>query len=226
MQASSISTPAGHLTLLEPLSVPEHAMFLSLAPVLSCVTKRGDGHPVLVVPGFMASDTSTAPLRALLRSKGYDVFGWGLGTNTGPERRLGRGLERRLLDLRDASDRPVSVIGWSLGGLYARELARAVPGAVRQVVTLASPYRSHTGDQPLPVPTTSIYTRTDGVVRWQACVESDGPRRENVAVYGTHFGLAVNPAAIIAITDRLAQPEGTWTRFRPPAAARHLYPDI
>ena len=142
-------------------------------------------------------------------------------------------------------------IGWSLGGVYARELARTFPHAVRQLITLGSPFRFRSGDRgfgsrlydtigprrdplaarlpeekrpPLPVPSTSIYTRTDGVVRSHACLEAAGPRRENIEVYGTHTGLAVNVAALVAVTDRLAQPAGEWELFRPPLPLRHLFP--
>jgi pimeloyl-ACP methyl ester carboxylesterase len=236
---------------LEQLAVLECGVFLAAAPWLA-LTKRGDGHPVLVLPGFTGSDRSTVPLRAFLRGKGYFVHGWDLGPNVGPYRRIVNGVESRLVNIEERHSAQVSLIGWSLGGIYARELARSHPDAVRQVITLASPFRFRPGDRgfasplydllaprydpfldravgeenrtPLPVPATSIYTRTDGIVRWHACIDSTGPNRENIEVRGTHSGLGVNVAALIAITDRLAQPEGEWTPFRPPAALRSLFP--
>jgi pimeloyl-ACP methyl ester carboxylesterase len=146
----------------------------------------------------------------------------------------------------------VSVVGWSLGGIYARELARAYPELVRQVITLGCPFRLRDEDSssadrlykrlaprvdpfpgrdqrehdrdPVPVPTTSIYTRTDGVVRWHACIDEVGPTSENIEVRGTHAGLGFNAAALWAISDRLAQPEGEWRSFRRPAGLAHLFP--
>jgi pimeloyl-ACP methyl ester carboxylesterase len=236
---------------LETLSVLEYAAFLTAAPLFA---KRGNGdsHPVLVLPGFTGSDRTTGPLRSVLRDKGFTVHGWGLGPNVGPHPHVIDGLERRLRELTGRYGTSVSLVGWSLGGIYARELARAYPGRVRMVITLASPYRFRTGDRghaselyaavgpehdpftgrahyeqerpPLPVPTTSIYTRTDGVVHWSACIESAGAQRENIEVIGTHYGLGYNLGALIAITDRLAQPADRWEPFRPPLALRHLFP--
>ena len=161
------------------------------------------------------------------------------------------GIRRRIEEVHDRHGTKVSLVGWSLGGIYARELARDHADAVRQVITLGSPFRFRDGDRssasgwydlvaprldpfpgrataeearpPLTVPATAIYTRTDGIVRWHACIEAAGPRRESIEVRGTHSGLGFNLAAIVAITDRLAQPEGTWSPFRPPAALRYLY---
>ena len=214
--------------------------------------RRGDGHPVLVLPGFTASDNSTWYLRNVLRAKGYAAHGWRLGTNTGPHPRIVRGVQRRLLALADRYGATVSIVGWSLGGVYARELARAYPAHVRQVVTLGSPFRLRERDHstaqplyrrlaprddpfpgrrhheheraPLAVPTSSIYTRTDGVVRWHACIDTVGPTSENIEVRGTHTGLGINAAALVAVADRLAQPEGSWRPFSPPRMLAHLYP--
>ena len=146
------------------------------------------------------------------------------------------------------------MIGWSLGGIYARMLARLAPTQVRQVITLGSPFRMVEGDRsnadrlwkalehrfppsrmeslivdedrkpPLGVPSTAIYSRTDGVVKWYTCIERAGDLRENIEVRGSHSGLGWNPAVLVAISDRLAQPEGTWRPFRPPFASAHLYP--
>jgi pimeloyl-ACP methyl ester carboxylesterase len=214
--------------------------------------RRGDGHPVLVLPGFTGSDVSTRPLRALLELRGHAVHGWELGRNVGPHPRIVEGVESRLLDLHASTGRQISLVGWSLGGMYARELAHQHPELVRQVVTLCSPFRFRDGDRghasalydyvgpardpfpgravdeherpPLPVPATAIYTRTDGIVRWHSCLERKGPRAENIEVLGTHSGLGCNMAATIAVADRLAQPEGTWAPFRAPWTLRMLFP--
>ncbi len=236
---------------METMAVMEYATFVTLAPLL-VRTRAADPHPVLVLPGFTASDRSTRPLRKALADAGHSVHGWGLGPNVGPHPHVLRGLQQRVLDLTGRYGRTVSLVGWSLGGIYARELARADPDHVRLVITLGSPYRFRPGDRghaselyaavapehdpfpgrllpeddrpAVPVPSTSIYTRTDGIVHWSACIDGSGPQRENIEVVGTHSGLGFNLAALIAIIDRLSQPEGGWKPFRPSPFVRHLYP--
>jgi pimeloyl-ACP methyl ester carboxylesterase len=198
----------------------------------------GDGHPVLVLPGLLASDSSTSLLRAILRGLGYRAYGWRLGRNVGPTAQALHGMRARLDQLVDRHGRPVSLIGWSLGGIYARQLARSTPDAVRQVVTLGSPFRLTSPEQsrahplfrsfsdlgPLPVPSTAIYSRLDGIVAWQACRNaSPTPRTENIAVPASHLGFGHHPMVIWAVADRLAQPEGQWTPFRSPPALWPLY---
>jgi pimeloyl-ACP methyl ester carboxylesterase len=236
---------------MERFALLEYATFLTAQPLLRLLP-LGDGHPVLVFPGLGASDWSTQRLRSALKRRGHAVHGWGLGGNLGPHAHTLDGMTRRLMELHERDRRKVSVVGWSLGGIYARELARQHPDAVRQVITLASPFRFRPGDRghasafydavgprldPFPgrdipeherpdlaVPSTAIYTRTDGIVRWHTCIESAGPHRENIEVLGTHSGIGYNVAVAIAVADRLAQPEGHWAPFRPRAAVRHLYP--
>ena len=197
---------------------------------------RGDGHPVLVLPGLLAGDFSTAPLRRLLRELCYDARGWKLGINRGPSARLSQGMEERLVHLARRHGRKVSLIGWSLGGIYARELARSHPELVRSVITLATPFRDISAThaarlvplrpggrplreahelrawlaQPIGVPTTSIYSRSDGIVHWQSCLEQPGPERENVEVDCSHIGMGFHPQVLRVVADRLAQPEGAW----------------
>ena len=246
-----LRAPSLRLRTLESLVFLEAWSALPSLPLLT-LARHGDGHPVLVLPGFAASDDSTWYLRNVLRTKAYAAHGWSLGTNTGPHPRIVRGIERRLLGLADSHGNAVSLVGWSLGGIYARELARAHPAHVRHVLTLGSPFRLREADRstaqglyrrlaprddpfpgrrapehhrnPLPVPTTSIYTRTDGVVRWHACIDTIGPTSENIEVRGTHTGLGINAAALFAVADRLAQPEGAWRPFTPPRLLAHLYP--
>ena len=194
--------------------------WLRLAP-------RGDGHAVLVLPGLGASDASTRMLRAFLGDRGYEAKGWGLGRNFGPR----AGVERALLDaldrLRDESGRAVSLVGWSLGGLYASALAAKRPEAVRSVITLGSPlHHPHATDRPTPaVPTTSIYSRSDEIVPWRCSVETEGDRSENVEVVGSHLGLGFNPAVLFAVSDRLAQAEGQWKPFERKGWRQFVFPD-
>ena len=197
--------------LLLALEAPRAALeAASLGPALPWLARapRGDGHPVLVLPGYLASDASTRVLRAFLRSLGYTPHGWGLGRNRGPHSELLGSLRERLAKV--AGDERVSLVGWSLGGVFARELAKAEPARVRAVITLGSPF----GDrEPPPVPTTAIYSKSDGIVDWQMCREGAAPHTENIELVGSHCGLGFHPLALLAIADRLAQPEGRWKPF-------------
>jgi pimeloyl-ACP methyl ester carboxylesterase len=214
---------------------------------------RGDGHPVLVLPGLLAEDASTATMRVYLRSLGYEVHGWRLGRNLGPTPAILDGMTARLEALHRASGRSVSLVGWSLGGIFARELARSRPALVRQVITLGSPFGlSNPGDsradaayrrlgmlhvspdsiprherlsRPIPVPTTAVYSWLDGVVPWRACINIAGRRSENVEVYSSHLGLGHNAAVLWVIADRLTQPEGACQPFRVPSLVRHFFPE-
>ncbi len=131
--------PSAGLLLTEPVRGLVDVAALLLATPQLTAAPRGDGHGVLVFPGLLAGDASTAPLRSFLRWLGYDVRGWDLGRNHGPTEAVLAGLPRALLDHAERSGRPVSLIGWSLGGVYAREMARSHPHHVRQVITLGSP---------------------------------------------------------------------------------------
>ncbi len=204
---------------------------------------QGDGHPVLVLPGFLASSKSTVPLRRLLGELGYAAHRWKLGYNTGYSRELHDGMRARVLELHQRYQRRVSLVGWSLGGVFVRELARETPEAVRLVITMGSPFRGNPRASnvqklyemfsdtqydempadfltqlatPPPVPTTALYTKGDGVVAWQSTTEKS-PRTdvENIHVGGAHMGLGFNPRAVVAIADRLAQTEGRWRPFQP-----------
>jgi pimeloyl-ACP methyl ester carboxylesterase len=201
---------------------------------------HGDGHPVLVLPGFLAGPGSTELLRNVLRRLNYRVYDWGHGTNMGYRASMKETLPARLHHIRERSDgRRVSLIGWSAGGIYARELARALPDDVRSVITLGSPFRgNHQAStawrvwqlvnrgsdateavseralnrraQPLSVPTTCIYSKTDGIVAWQCCTSLPAPRTENVEVRSSHIGYGHNLETLAVIADRLAQPENCW----------------
>ena len=212
---------------------------------------RGDDHPVLVFPGFLASSRTTRPLRQFIQNLGYRGHRWKLGYNMGYSMRLHYGMRDRVTELVNRYDSKISLVGWSLGGVYARELAREMPDIVRHVVTMGSPFRGHPDSsnigkifnlfsetpydqiprdflqhmaEPPPVPTTALYTRGDGVVAWQSTVEvSDRYDVENVHVGGAHMGLGFNPRVLYAIADRIAQPEGQWRRFRPPLPLRPLF---
>jgi pimeloyl-ACP methyl ester carboxylesterase len=209
---------------------------------------EGDGHPVLVMPGMGASDLSTAPLRKQLGRMGYVVYGWAQGRNVGDEATIAA-LEERLADIRARHHQPVSLIGWSLGGIYARELAKRAAEDVRVVITLGSPFkgpykashvrhvyealsgtkgsdaRSARFAAPPPVPTTAVFSRQDGIVAWQRCVEPPAAQTESVEVPGSHCGLGYNVLALYVIADRLAQPVGQWRPFEPSGVRGVFYRD-
>jgi hypothetical protein len=230
--------PGPMLQLLETRAWLEAGASLALLPVWR-LAPRGDGHPVLVLPGLAASDESTRILRSFLRSRGFHAVGWQHGRNLGFRRGVLPAIRTRLVTLADEHRQKVSLIGWSLGGIFARELAKEVPEKVRQVITLASPFTGHPratnafrlyewmsghriGEpevheplrEPPSVPTTSIWSRTDGIVSWRCSVERQGPLAENIEINASHLGIGAHPLALYAIADRLAQPEGAWQPFR------------
>lgn len=245
--------PSALLALTEPhRAMGEFAAFLALRPLMSFLP-RGDGHGVLVLPGFMASDSSTVPLRRLLRQLGYDVAGWELGRNLKVNNQRVQEMAACVDKLYERNGGKISIIGWSLGGVFARELAKQMPDKVRQVITLGSPIsenRHYTNARPIfeaingkrpepmksgkfrklsdapPVPTSTILTKTDGVVHWRGAVQrpGDNPQTENIEVFASHIGLGVNPAVMLAIADRLAQPEGEWKPFEPRGLAGLAFP--
>lgn len=198
----------------------------------------GDGHPVLVFPGLAAGDVTTVVMRRFLNDAGYKAHAWEQGLNFGPRPGVLEACVERVRQLRDEHGCKVSLVGWSLGGVYAREIAKMMPDDVRLVISLGSPftgspkatnawrvYQLVSGEKDIDearfaalketprVPTTSIFSRTDGVVAWQCSVEQETATSENIEVHASHVGMGMNPLALHAIADRLAQPEGEWRRF-------------
>jgi pimeloyl-ACP methyl ester carboxylesterase len=210
-----------HALLEWPRAIAEAA---TLGPCLPLLWRApsGDGHPVLVLPGFLADDASTQVLRFFLRDRGYATYGWQLGMNLGVGDGLVRLLGVRIVDLHRELGRRISLVGWSLGGVIARELARTHPGIVRQVVTMGSPFGP---SEPPPVPCTSIYTRSDGIVPWRSCLELPSPTTENIEVRGSHVGLGFNATVLYAVADRLALREGGWRPFVRNGFRDLLYPE-
>jgi pimeloyl-ACP methyl ester carboxylesterase len=201
----------------EARAIPELAAFAMTAGPLLVTMPRGDGHAVLVLPGLGGGDSSTAPLRWFLGQLGYRSFGWGLGQNIGFGRHVTDGLDELLTAKREAG--PVSLVGWSLGGVHAVELARRRPDAVRSIITLGSPLAGRR-ESPAGIPTTSVYSRTDAIVPWSASVIQERDLHENVEVAGSHLGLGHNPVVMAVVADRLAQRPERWQRFVAPRWAR------
>jgi pimeloyl-ACP methyl ester carboxylesterase len=201
-------------------------LFHHPAPPDPASSPHGAGHVVLVVPAFLTTDIVTRSLRRFLGRCGYRAFGWGLGVNWGPTRYALNGLRARLRDLRAIERGPISLIGVSLGGLLVRDLAHDCPGDVRQVITLASPFRLPTAStieplmhlcarlyapeidvsrftKPLSVQSTAIFTSDDGLVAWESC-RSDEPGADAVDVHGSHMTICRNPDALRVVCERLA----------------------
>lgn len=251
--ASPARPPSRLLTLAEVRALGELGAFFAGQRWLSRLP-RGDGHPVLVLPGFLAADGSTWPLRWLLKRLGYDARGWGLGRNVRvDEARIGE-MAALLQRIHQEAGQRVSLVGWSLGGVFARELAKHRPDVVRQVVTLGSPIsgeRDHTNASrlfaylnrkgpdpfdsprfaaiasPPPVPTTAILTRSDGIVHWRGALQQGDnahARTENIVVRASHCGLGFNPSVMIVIADRLRLSDGHWQPFVPAPGQGWLFP--
>src|SRR5438552_5069919 len=138
----TLSPPSRTLMFLEGRAISELGAFVGALPLLS-LAPRGDGHPVLVLPGLVASDTSTRPLRSFLKSRGYAASCGSQGRNLSPRQGVQHAMIDLVHELTDAHGRKISMIGWSLGGLYARQLAKMMPDRVRSVITLGSPFAGH-----------------------------------------------------------------------------------
>jgi pimeloyl-ACP methyl ester carboxylesterase len=231
--------PGLGLLLAEARGIFEFNTSLLLSPLLMRAPK-GDGHPVLTLPGFLATDLSMVPMRRYLQELGYDTHAWRMGRNTGGVARMQSALLDRLKEIHADTGRKVSIVGWSLGGIYARHLALQAPDMVRCVVTLGSPfandvratnatrlYEALSGETieqtselqqaiagDLAVPATSMYSKSDGIVNWRTCLLRASDTAENIEVrLASHVGFGVNAAALWALADRLAQAEGQFVQF-------------
>lgn len=244
METHELSPPPKALFHLEVGRALAELSTLPVAPALLAHAPRGDGHPVMTLPGFMANDDSMEGIRSLIRVRGYDMRPWRLGKNLGPKSvgEEGDFLRERVDRIYAETGRTISLIGWSLGGVLAREVAKEMPEKIRQVITLGSPfagsavtstvrdqYVKATGEDlspeeidrrmseistaPEEVPSTAIFSKTDGVVHWRTCVERPSELTDNIEVRSSHCGLGVNPLVLYLIADRLALPDGQWTPF-------------
>ncbi len=186
----------------------------------------GNGRRVMVIPGFLASDQTTIVLRRALQAAGFEVHGWGLGTNWGARSDLLERMEAQLDSI--SAEQPASLVGWSLGGIYARELAKRQPEKVARVITLGSPFsgdlrannawrlyelvnRHKVDNPPLevrigekpPVPTIALWSRSDGIVAPASARGAAGECDRSVEVSCSHMGFATAPCVIQAVLDLL-----------------------
>lgn len=240
--ADTIDYPSGLAPLLEVRVILEVLSCFAYLPLLKRLAPKGDGHPVITLPPFMSDDKFMNPMRKYLDSLGYESYGWDLGQNTAVDDRKFAKLVETTEKIASDSGRKVSLVGHSLGGIYARLLAHKIPHAVRQVIYLASPFnisdeqstdlpirriyeklnptetpndtmRSAVGTGATPMPSTAIYSEGDGFVPWQFCIDEEDAVTENLRVAGSHTGMPFNLAILYAIADRLAQPEDEWRPF-------------
>jgi pimeloyl-ACP methyl ester carboxylesterase len=242
-----VEAPGPWRLMLEARAPWEYAAMVAAAPWLNRLP-TGDGHPVIVYPGLGAADFTTLPLRNFLRQRGYTPYAWKQGFNFGPKHGVLEGCREQLQQVVSRHREPASLVGWSLGGVYARELAKEQPSNVRCVITLGTPFNGHpratnawrfyelvsgqsTHDPALieqirglpPCPTTSIYSKTDGVVAWQCSLNPVHAQAENIEVHASHLGMGMNPLALFAIADRLRQTPRQWQAFDAKGARRWFY---
>jgi pimeloyl-ACP methyl ester carboxylesterase len=247
--APDIQAPTAWQVALEARAPWELFALMATMPWWSQLP-RGDGHPVVVYPGLGAADYSTFPMRRVLQALGYPTYAWEQGLNLGPRGGVLSGCREQLREVYKRHGQAASLVGWSLGGLYARELAKDEPDCVRGVITLGTPFTGparathawrlyevvsgqSTHDpalrkrlaQPPPCPTTSIYSRSDGVVAWRCSLNPEGPLTENIEVQASHIGMGLNPVALYAVADRLSQPKGRWRKLDNHGVKRWFFKD-
>jgi len=239
----AVRRPPLPMLVSEPVrAAAEWSTAIASAPWLA-TAPRGSGQPVLLLPGIFATDAYMATMRLFLRSMGFDPHPWRGGRNLGHWDAVERVVLPAIRELNERTGEAVALVGASMGGLYARDAARRQPDRVRCVVTLASaatgPHRANhvwpafeqvTGQPaeslsapPPPVPSTSVYSRLDGLSDWRPCVQPDSTLRENVEVASSHLGLAWHPAVLYLVADRIAQDPGNWQPFAPPAFLSPLF---
>ncbi len=250
-QFPDIAAPPWWLVASEGRAFWEFAGGMLSVGLLKRMVPQGDGHPVLVLPGLGASDLSTKLLRGFLDDLGYVTYAWGGGRNKGVNPNASSAVNARLHRIFHTHQRKVSIIGQSLGGVFAREVAKSSPELVRQVITLGSPFTGHplassgvrlyewlSGDridaldfnqhlqirEKPPVPTTSVYSKLDGVVAWRCSIETEQSESENIHLRGaTHCGMGANPTALYVVAKRLAQTPQPWAAWQPRGVERLLY---
>ncbi len=245
---ANLASPSFWLMLMEARAPWEAVALAAVSPWLSKLP-AGDGHGVLVFPGLSAADISTLALRRFLKQQGYAAHGWEQGMNLGPRQGVLESCRRRIRALHKEHGRAISLLGWSLGGIYAREMAKEMPDLVRCVITLGTPFTGHpkatnawrlynmlsgqhSHDEellaqvrlPPPVPTTSIFSKTDGIVAWPCSINPpEHAHTENIEVRASHIGMGMNPLAMYAIADRLRQDPARWKPFDAQGARRWFF---
>jgi hypothetical protein len=241
---SEISRPSLALLGTEPWRAAMEFMSFKFSGIPPRTPVRaGDGHPVIIFPGLATDGSVVEPLRDYCQSLGYEAIDWGQGFNTGPRGDMDEWLAELALHtsgILNRYDAKATLIGWSLGGIYAREMAKMLAPQVRQVITIGTPFNAdadHTNvgwlfrllsgapagiapelsqrlRTPPPLPTTSIYSRSDGLVAWETCRHAESSKWvQDVEINGSHIGMGWNPAVLQVIGDRLGQRPGRWQPY-------------
>jgi pimeloyl-ACP methyl ester carboxylesterase len=243
--------PSLLLTLTEGHRAIADGASAMLLPGLLASVPKVDNRAVMVIPGFGASDKSTAVLRRYLGRLGYDVYGWNLGTNLGPRGNTAEAMLEQLLKIHQQHDHPISLVGQSLGGIFAREISKAYPEKIRQVISLGSPFGDIHGEGSVPakvyhflneqtainerealtdvppVPVCAVYSKADGIVDWKSCLQKRGHDKvENIEVSTSHMGMAINPLVMYLVADRLAQCVDNWQPFERKGWRKLAYPSM
>jgi WS/DGAT/MGAT family acyltransferase len=246
-----VKPPSKTFLMLEFARTPWEMGAHYLARSILSLAPKGDGHMVMAIPGFLANDLTTKAMRMYLNRCGYQTSGWKQGTNYGYSDKVGGNLVWRVSRLFKKHGK-ISLVGQSLGGVYACELARMYPHMVRFVITLGSPYadienasnvmwlynringKEH-GKRfdyqpqrcqiPPPVPTTSVYSKTDGIVSWRSSDidKHHNGQCESVEILGSHIGMSFNPHSLWVVANRLAQSEDDWQPFEPTGREKYFY---
>jgi pimeloyl-ACP methyl ester carboxylesterase len=237
---AKIKVPTFGRLFKEPLGISELINIVPAWPLLEALPP-GDGQPVMVIPGLTTNDISTKIIRTFLKSKNFNAYGWGLGVNIKYTEELERRMIERVDSIAQKHGRKVALIGWSLGGITIRLLASHAPEHIAQLISLGAPFTNVTGRthvswwyrllagesvkdfrpewlNELPVqpsmPSTSIYSKTDGMVSWEYCIDWDtGPQTQNIEVYCNHLGFGMNPVVWMIVHDRLRQDTNNWQLF-------------
>jgi pimeloyl-ACP methyl ester carboxylesterase len=236
-----IEKPSFGSYLKEPFRAIGERMKLKSFLKENTFKNEGDGHPVMVIPGFMGNDRSIKSLTCFLNINGYQAQSWGMGTNMGKLEDLDQ-LINKTEKLHQESGKMVSLIGWSLGGVYARQLAKENPEIIRQVITLCSPFNEMSAPNnatwlyslvsggsktsklnpewlakippPAPVPTTALFSKTDGVVSWETCIEKvEDDIHQNIEVNSSHMGVIYSQEVWSIILDRLRYDKENWKKY-------------
>jgi pimeloyl-ACP methyl ester carboxylesterase len=228
MTTSRPEPPSRWATAAEALSGLQAIRLIGQTPRLAR-TPRGHGAPVILTPGLGASDASLLPLRRFLRDRGYHARSAGLGRISANVPELAAQLLVRTMEVQRQTGRKVTLIGWSMGGILSREVARERPELVERIITFGTPVTGgpahtafgrgltdedraliderieHRSRVEIRVPITAIWSRHDGVVAPAACIDHRSPQVEHVEVSSTHLGMGIDPDVWRTIADRLGR---------------------
>lgn len=251
MLNEKITPPSAFLLSTELMrSMVSFGAYFATFPMLQ-LTPKGDQHTVLVLPGFLTNDNATIPLRYFLQWRNLDARPWDLGRNLVNHEILEQKLEKLVIELYQKKKEKISLVGWSAGGIFARAIAHNLPECIRQVITLGSPFggikdksnvelvfelvtgkKSHEVESiileraalPPSVPSTAIFSKWDGIVAWQTCMDAqEDSQTENIEVFASHLSMGFDPQTLACVADRLAQPENGWMPFKQTELGKLFY---